>query len=209
MSDPIGPVETTAAAEPAVDTRSGRLLIVVRGLIDFAVTLGRALTGPPPSALYAAVLSRFGNLKPELIQARIRHALLLAEELEKRILQTARALDCYRPRPAACANAEESRDQKTPKTSKSRHAADAPFALRRKSIGALFAELCVELEIIAGDTLWLPIVAAVIKHRGSGHRLMRGMQARSRRTGYYVPRPPWPAPSLPPGLTAAFCTGPP
>jgi hypothetical protein len=211
VSDVVAPAEPTQTADPAMATRSGRLLIVVRGLIAFAVALRSALTiALPRSEPYRAVTQRFGSLNVASILQRIHHAICLAEALEQRILRTARSLDRKPQRPGACAKIWQQPAQTAPEPSKPERAAtEARHRVRQKSIGALIAEICAELEIINGDRLWLPVVAAVAMHRGPALKMIRDMLTRVRRTGYFITHPAWPAPDMPPDLAVAICARPP
>ena len=196
--------------QPAAPTRSGRLLTLVRKLIDFGKDLLATLQTPATTVL---VSRRFGNINVEMILARIRHALDLAEGLEQRVIKSARSLDRERPPPAAKPDqpAAPTPDQGDATPQQRLPTAEQILRrLRRKSIGAVLAEICRDFEIINGDKLWLPIVEAVCTHRGPTLRMLRNMLQRVRRTGYYVPDPPRsPPPSMTAGPTLAFGTGPP
>ena len=195
---------TTADASPPQPTRSGRLLSLVRKLIDFGKDLLTTLQTPTTAVL---VKYRFGNLNVEMILVRIRHALDLALGLEQRVIKSARSLDRERPPPAARP------EQPAAPTVRQQRLPTAEQILRRlrgRSIGAVLAEICRDFEIINGDKLWLPIVEAVYAHRGPTMRMLRDMLRRVRRTGYFIPDPPRPPPpSMPAGPALAFGTGPP
>ena len=192
--------------QPAAPTRSAQLLTLVRKLIDFGKDLLTTLQTP---ATAVHVILRFGNLNVDMILARIRHALDLAQGLEQRVIKSAASMDRERPPPA------EKPDQPavpapTPPQQRLPTAEEILRRMRRQSIGAVLAEICRDFEIINGDKLWLPIVWAVHAHRGPTLRMLRDMLKRVRRTGYYVADPPR---SPPPAITVsqilAFGTGPP
>lgn len=87
--------------QPAAPTRSGRLLILIRTLIDFGTGLGRAVQNLASPPAVASVPRRFGTQDDNAIVARIFHALRLVGEPEHRIIKSARSLNLPRPQPAA------------------------------------------------------------------------------------------------------------
>ena len=193
--------------QPAAPTRSARLLTLVRKLIDFGKDLLTTLQTPVTTVL---VSRRFGNIKVEMILARIRHALDLAVGLEERVIKSARSLDRVRPPPEAKPDRPAAPAAPAPPQPRLPTAEQILRRMRGKSIGAVLAEICRDFEIINGDKLWLPLIEAVCTNRGPTMRMLRNMQQRVRRTGYYVPDPPGsPPPTIFVGPSLAFGTGPP
>src|SRR5271166_5141624 len=84
-----------SAPEPAPDpkpSRAGRLLALVRGLIDYGTRLAAALRQHGDAAR-SAVAFPFGTTDIALILARIARGLLRAEALEARIIRDTPRLD--------------------------------------------------------------------------------------------------------------------
>ena len=205
--------------DPPAATRSGRLLTLVRSLIDFALGLGRTLHNQTSPEAVATVTRRFGISDVKVILARLLHGLRLAAELEERIMKDAARLD----RPPRVQPAARPRPDQPSDTSATQQAAAAirtrlPTAgqiasrLRRKPIGAVIAEICHDFGIVSGDKLWLEIVQAVISHGGAAMRLLRDVRDRARRTGFFI-LPATPVRPLVPaagdGPPLAIGTGPP
>ena len=175
--------------QPAAPSRSGRLLTLVRKLIDFGKDLLTTLQNP---ATAVHVIRRFGGLNVEMILARIRHALDLAQGLEQRVIKSAHSLDRMRPPPVARPDQPATPALPQPRLPT---AEQILRRMRRKSIGAVIAEIIRDFEIISEDKLWLQIVEAVCTNRGPTMRMFLDLRARVRRTGYCIPDPPPPSPS--------------
>src|SRR6516164_7300110 len=96
-------MSAATSAPPPTDkpTPSGRLLSLVRKLIDYGRQLGAALT--QRTADLASVTRDFGTKDIALILARIRCGLERANLLEARIIDEAAQLDAAPARPAAVA----------------------------------------------------------------------------------------------------------
>ena len=193
--------------QPAEVTRSGRLLLFIRVLIDFGTTLLNALNSPEARV---RVTRRYGNLNIDLIRNRILHGLHLANALTTRVTRSTRNFDRARAKPAESAKPQQPLGVTPDKRLPSAQAIAAQ--VRAKGIGALISQICEDFEIINGDRLWLESVGAIAAHRGPTLRFMRNMLRRIKRTGYYIANDPWPASAMPHGVTFIFCaheTGPP
>jgi hypothetical protein len=148
----------SAVAEAPVPTptpqpsRSGGLLALVRKLIDYrrelAATIRQRTAADP---IFAK--ARFGTADLALILARIARGLHLAGALEARVLRRAAHLDA-RPRPG------KPRSAATPPTAPRVAEADPRPAglptpeqiaaeIRRRPIGAVIADICRDLGIVA------------------------------------------------------------
>jgi hypothetical protein len=176
---------SAAAETPAPTTepsRSGRLLTLVRKLINFgrelvATVRERATTEP------RFAKGRFGTTDLALIFARIARGLLLAHALEARVLQCAAHLDAG-PRRGKARSAP-----RAPAAPRAAELADAGLAhlptpeqiaaeVRRRPIGAVIADICRDLGIRPGDhdrAFWDELSLAIIRHGGSLARLVKDL----------------------------------
>ena len=147
-----------AATSAPTPSRSGRLLALVRALIDYGRQVVATLRDKHPT-LSAGDIT--------LILARIARGLLLAEALEARITQGAPRLDAE-PRPRRAPAPSRPRPTTAlPHDPVCPAAAPAPDALvtlptaeqiaaeiRRRPIGAVIADICRDLGIMPGNKLW-------------------------------------------------------
>ncbi len=178
-------MSNAAPAQPDTQpTRSGRLLALVRKLIDYgkelAATVRQRVASDPVFAR-----ASFGTADLAVIFARIARGLRLALALEERVLRRAAALD-KEPRPRGARSAPEPR----PPASAPAKAAEPPLAdlptaeqiaaqVRRRPIGAVIADIYRDLGILPGHPLWHEARSAIIKFGGSLARLARDILDRS------------------------------
>jgi len=154
----------TPTTEPS---RSGRLLNLVRKLIDYgrelAATLRQRTTAEP---LFA--MGCFGTTDLALILARIVRGLLLADALEARVLQRAAHLDAGprrgRARSAPRAPAAPRASEADPRLACLPTAAEIAAEVRRRPIGAVIADICRDLGIVPRHPLWPDVHRAIIRH---------------------------------------------
>jgi hypothetical protein len=193
-----------SATEAAIDpkpSRSGRLLSLVRQLIDFGKQLAATLRSNPHP---------FGTGDIALILARITRGLLRAEALEARIIHTAARLDAEPARPRAPCH-------RSPST-RLAEAGSAPelclptpeqiaAEVRRRPIGAVIADICRDLGIGPDHPLWRELSDLIIYYGGNLANLVKDIlsRARQRRASLWPPSPPAPSPQSP----APAGTGPP
>lgn len=158
-------------------SRSGRLLALVRKLIDY----GRELAATVRQRVAAdAVFARtsFGTADLAVILARIARGLQLAQALEARVLSRAAALD-KGPKPRSA------RSEPTPRPSASppAEAAEARLAqlptaeqiaaeVRRRPITAVIADIYRDLGILPSHPLWRELQQAMFEFGGSLARLL-------------------------------------
>ena len=195
----------SAAAETPTPTtepsRSGRLLNLIRKLIDYgkdlAATLRQRTVAEP---LFA--MGCFGTTDLALILARIVRGLLLADALEARVLQRAAHLDAGprrgRARSSARAPAAPRASEADPRLAHLPTAAQIAAEVRRRPIGAVIADICRDLGIVPRHPLWPDVHRAIIRHGGSLARLVTDLIDRSLFPGG------WP----PTAVTAAALRGP-
>jgi hypothetical protein len=174
-ADPTSQPYPTAGASK--QSRVGRLLALVRKLIDY----GRDLAAKVQSRAPAAEIRHFDTSDIALILARINQGLHRAQVLEERLIRDAGHLDAPR------------RPQTTPATHKLRatHSAaecsqssDPPLALlptpeqiaaevRRRPIGAVLADICRDLGILPSHPLWRELSDAIMFNGGNLARLVK------------------------------------
>jgi hypothetical protein len=169
----------SAAETPApttVPSRSGRLLGLVRKLIDYARELAATIrqhTAAEPGFARA----RFGTTDLAAIFASIARGLLRANALEARVLRSAAHIDAER-RPGQARSAA-----RAPAAPRLAAEADPGLAglptpeqiaaeVRRRPIGAVIADICRDLGITASHPLWQEVHHAMLKHGGSFVGLM-------------------------------------
>ena len=212
---------TQPAPWPASTDRRGclaRLLGLVRKLIDhgkqLAAAVGqRSLTDDPVLAN-----CRFGTLDIALILSRITLALQRATALEARLLRSAARPD-PKPRPPCASSPRMPRAPREPPQEPAEadpRLASLPTAeqiaaeIRRRPVGAVIADICRDLGIMADHPLWRELRLAVILHGGSLTGLFRDRFKRARaalcEAAEELSAAPGPAPPL--ALEPA-CTGPP
>jgi hypothetical protein len=192
----------------AQPSRSGRLLALVRKLIDYgrelAATARHRVAADPAFARQC-----FGTAELTVIFARITRGLLLAQALEERVLRRAVWLNKgprpRKPRPAprpklpAFPPAEQ-RLARLPTVPQ------IAAEIRRRPIGAVIADICRDLGIAGSHPLWREVQHALIRHGGSLARLIRDILDRA----FPLPRPQSPAPEAAlPAYPTLSGTGPP
>jgi hypothetical protein len=212
---------TPPAPWPASTDRRGglaRLLGLVRKLInygkDLATTLqARGLTDRP-----AGASAHFGTRDIALILSRIAAALLRADALEAKLLRSAARPDPKPspPRaPSQCAPNAARRDAEPaeePDHCLARLPTTAQIAaeIRRRPIGAVIADICRDLGIMADHPLWRELHPAIILYGGGFGAFFKDMCQRAfaswRQPTSALAAPPAPSPPL--SLEPA-ATGPP
>ena len=202
----------SAAATPTDQpkpSRSGRLLSLVRKLIEYGRELAATLHQRGADDLRSVACS-FGTGDLALILLRIQRGLLRANALEARLVQCAPRLDAE-PKPRAVPT------QRKPGPARAAAPAenpDAPIELpteaeiaawvRRRPIGTVIADICRDLGIPGSHRLWRELHWAITYQGGDYVRLVSDIIAR---TGRRIASA-WPAAAPPPAPTAAG-TGPP
>jgi hypothetical protein len=202
---------SAAAQAPAPTTqpsRSGRLLGLVRKLIDYGRELAATVRERTAAEPIFAML-RFATTDLALIVARIAHGLHLANALEARVLQRAAHLDV---RPVFGGARSAAREPAAPRAAVPRAAepidpglACLPTAeqiaaeVRRRPIGAVIGDICRDFGITASHPLWRDVQRAMIEHGGSLAGLVKDILSQA---FSWIARPP-------PGLVPAALRGPP
>ncbi|HME27007.1 MAG TPA: hypothetical protein VKI44_37750 [Acetobacteraceae bacterium] len=193
MSDATtAPGPTTQPAPwPASTDRRGclaRLLGLVRKLIDhgrqLAAAVGqRSLPNDPAIARCC-----FGTKDIALILSRITLALQRATALEARLLRSAARPD-PKPQPSGASPPRPRRAPREPPQGLAEadpRLADLPTAeqiaaeIRRRPVGAVIADICRDLGIMADHPLWRELHTAIILHGGNLAGFLKDMFKRSR-----------------------------
>jgi hypothetical protein len=197
----------SAAAETTAPTsqpsRSGRLLALVRKLIDYGRELAatirqRTVTEP----IFAKV--HFGTTDLALIFARITRGLHLANVLEARVLRRADRLDAGRrpgrARSAAKAPAVPRVAEPDPRLASLPTPEQIAAEVRRRPIGAVIADICRDLGILPSHPLWRDVQRAMLEHGGSHARLAIDLIRRAFSRAAQPPAAVSPAALRPPGV---------
>jgi hypothetical protein len=212
---------TQPAPWPASTDRRGclaRLLGLVRKLIDhgkqLTVAIGqRSLANDP-----ALAGCRFGTGDIALILSRITLALQRATALEARLLRSAARPD-PKPRPSRASppraaraprEAPQEPAEADPRLARMPTTEQIAAEIRRRPVGAVIADICRDLGIMADHPLWRELRLAIMLHGGSLTGLFRDMfkRARAALREFTEELSAAPAPAPLPSLEPA-CTGPP
>jgi hypothetical protein len=212
-STPTSPGPTTAEAD--TPTRTGRLLSLLRKLIDYGKELAASLHHRTETTDLRPVMCAFGTRDIARILARITCGLLRAQALEDKVRHNAARLDIPpqpNPQPAA-----STRSPSAPRPPRDRQLGPdlAPLSLptpeqiaakvRCQSIGAVITDICRDLGICPNHPLWRELQALIEEYRGNYARLVIEILDRPSLTLFESP--PTAAPTNPP--TPACATGPP
>jgi hypothetical protein len=214
---PVPPPDTTETPDAATPT--GRLIGLVRKLIDYGKQLVITLRQPATAADIEDATLTFGTLDIRQIIASITRGLHRAAALEARLsrraareltAQTATASTSVRA-PRATRTAERSpKPEADPRLARMPTPAEIAAAVRRRPIGAVIADICFDLGIMPSSPLWREISLAIIIHNGNLAPLFSNIfkRIRTMATGTPAPLPAVrPPPSLRPTLVPG--TGPP
>jgi hypothetical protein len=208
---------STAATTPAPTTepsRAGRLLDLVRRLIEYGKELATTLRQSSVTTDLAAAMRPFGTRDIALILARITCGLHRADALEARLVRGAARLDAEpRPRsvPAAAKPASAPRRQAAPPAGSTLAHLPTPEQIaaevRRRPIGAVIADICRDLGIMPSHPLWREVQLVVIRQGGSLARLVSDLIDQA--LEFLIPTAAPPAAPLSPQPPSPACTGPP
>jgi hypothetical protein len=163
----------TPTTEP---TRSGRLLGLIRKLIDYgrelATTIRQRVAADP---IFAK--ARFGTTDLAVIFARITRGIILANALEARVLRSAAHLDAESaprraPSAARAPAAPRAAAEADPGLAHLPTAEQIAAEVRRRPIGAVIADICRDLGINGSHPLWREVHHAMLRHGGNFVALM-------------------------------------
>jgi hypothetical protein len=206
---PTSPGPTPAGTD--TPTRAGRLLGLLRKLIDYGKELAASLHQRSEATDLRPVIRAFGTRDI----ARITCGLLRAQALEDKVLHNAARLHADpRPKPQPAAS---TRCPGAPRPPRDRQLGPdlAPLSLptpeqiaakvRCQSIGAVIADICRDLGIMPNHPLWRELQALIEEYRGNYASLV--LEILNRPSITLFERGPTAPPTTP--LTPACATGPP
>ncbi len=210
---------STAATTPDLPqpSRSGRLLTLVRKLIDYGKQLADSLRQRAVPNDTTTLFRNFGTSDLALILARIAQGLTRARFLEEKITRIAASLDAEpqpkpTPRPrtprASPCEAEAPSPARTTDTDLRLPTVEEIAAkVRRQPIGAVLADICRDLGIVRGHPLWDELHFAIAIYGGNPRRLFMEWLNRAYPIAHILARlrakpdaPPAPASTGPPVL---------
>jgi hypothetical protein len=170
--DPHQDQRTTGADAPS---RTGRLLGLVRALIDYGRQLAGTLQQCTSATDLADVTRHFGTIDIGQIIARITRGLLRAAALETRLTsRLARqpaapaAPSAPSPRqPRTARPVDQSASAADPRLARLPTPADIAAEVRRRPVGAVIADICRDLGIVPSNPLWRELSLAIIENGGN------------------------------------------
>jgi hypothetical protein len=204
-------------------SRSGRLLSLVRRLIDYGRQLAATLRQSAVPNDTADLVCKFGTDYLPLILARIAQGLHRAGLLEEKIARTAARLDAKpEPKPAPSPRASRAlpceAQPPSPRRAQPQQPTDAASLLanlptpdqiaamvRRQPIGAVLADICRDLGLYPSHPLWRELQLAINQFGGNWLRMAMERLDRAFPIAHIVARlkakpaaPPEPASTGPP-----------
>jgi hypothetical protein len=176
------------AAQPAdlpPPSRSGRLLSLVRRLVDYGKQLAATFRDRPAPNDPRHLVRLYGTSDITLILARIAQGLLRARYLEEKIASIAARLDAEPPpTPIRSSRAPRAAQPRAPKRQSKPRPADTASLLaklptpdqiaakvRRQKIGAVLADICRDLGIPPSHELWDELYRVIKEYGGNSSRL--------------------------------------
>jgi hypothetical protein len=212
------PHQDRPAAGADAPSRTGRLLGLVRALIDYGRQVAGTLQQRTSATNLADVTRNFGTIDIGEILARITRGLLRAAALETRLSSR---LAREQAAPAAPSAPSPRQPRAARPVDRSASAADPGLAhlptpgdiaaeVRRRPIGAVIADICRDLGIVPSNPLWRELPLAIIANGGNLATLVKDIAKRVFTCPINPPaavHPAGPAPHLPFAGTPG--TGPP
>ena len=199
------PPQDRPAPGAAAPSRFGRLLGLVRKLIDY----GKERAGivlQPAAAADICLCVNFGSRNVALMFARITRGLMLLAALEARLIglvgraerqrqaadaaaAAGREQSAGKPRAAQTAGARAARRLADPESLLVRMPTAEEIAafVRRRPIGAVIADICSDLGIVTPNKLWQELEDAVAANGGGYSRLTRDLFDRCSLTKLFPP----------------------
>jgi len=178
------PATQDRSTEPAKrDPERGRLLGLVRKLLDYGRGIVAALQGHDGPLPPASIARTFSTLNVALIIARITRGLMIAEALERRLLRPAprlgeRAEPVERPEGRQPAKPRAKPAPRPPIPDPDAEllgalpsAKDIAARIRNRPAGAVIVEICRDLGIACDHPLW-PEIRDAIRHHGGNLAVM-------------------------------------
>ncbi|MGA8196034.1 MAG: hypothetical protein WB902_21990, partial [Acetobacteraceae bacterium] len=169
------PHQDRPAAGADAPSRTGRLLGLVRALIDYGRQLAATLQQRTAATNLADVARNFGTIDIGEILARIARGLLRAAALETKLSSrltrqqaVPAAPSAPSPRqPRAARPVDRSARAADPGPTRLPTPEDIAAEVRRRPIGAVIADICRDLGIMPSNPLWRELPLAIIGNGGN------------------------------------------
>jgi hypothetical protein len=176
LPDRPDPRQDRRATGGDAPTRTGRLLGLVRTLIDYGRQLAGTLQQRTSGTNITDITRNFGTIDIGEILARIARGLLRAAALETRLSSR------LARQPAASAAAPSAPSRRQPRAARpvDRSASpadtgptrlptpeDITAEVRRRPVGAVIADICRDLGIVPSNPLWRELSLAIIENGGN------------------------------------------
>ena len=189
------PHQDRPAAGADAPSRTGRLLTLVRTLIDYGRHLAATLQQHTSATDLAEVTRHFGTIDIGEILARITRGLLRAAALEARLISrpvrepaTLATLTAPSPRqPRAAQPEDEGAPAGELRIARLRTPGDIAAEIRGRRVGTVLADICRDLGIVASNPLWRELSRAIISNGGNLVTLFKDI---ADRLGLSLIRPP-------------------
>jgi hypothetical protein len=167
-------------------SRTGRLLGLVRALIDYGRQLAGTLQQRTSATNLADITRNFGTIDIGEILARITRGLLRAAALETRLdsrlvreQSASPAPSAPAPRqPRAARPVDRSATTTDPGPTRLPTPEDIAAQVRRRPIGAVIADICRDLGIMPSNPLWRELPLAIIANGGNLATLVKDILKR-------------------------------
>jgi hypothetical protein len=190
MANPVAPADDTNHPDPPPDrpavsapNRTGQLIDLVRKLIEYGANLAIAFRQRAANNEIAPRFNqRFGTKDIALILARITRGLLLASMLEARLIGRIGRKERVQPEAGTTTTTASAAAPRKPRTGPRKpprvwepdpRLAGMPTEeeiaaeVRRRPVGAVLADICLDLGIVPADPLWRELQQAIISNGGS------------------------------------------
>ena len=165
---------------------TGRLLGLVRALIDYGKRLANTLEQRTSAAGLADITRYFGTLDIAQILARITRGLQRAAALEARLVSRP---VCQPAPPAALGTRSLDQPSAANPVDRSASTADTRLAhlptsgdiaaeVRRRPVGAVIVDICRDLGIVPSNPLWRELSRAIIENGGNLATLFKDINKR-------------------------------
>jgi hypothetical protein len=207
------PPPDPAADRAPTQSRAGRVLSLLRKLIDYGQELAHTVQQRTAAGTLFTIALHFGTRDVALILARITRGLRLANALEARLVSRPVRLDAV-PAPVRTppdrAKRTARRAAKRPGLPDVPTAEEIAAALRHRPAAAVIADICRDLGIVPAHPLWSEVMTVLSEHGGNFVKFFKDVMDR---VCMWLTDPPavnadgWPAPRSQPA--AACGTGPP
>ena len=179
-NDPDPSPDSATGPAPA-QSRTGRVLSLLRKLIDYGLELACSMQQAPAVATLLTVARHFGTRDIALILARITRGLQLAGELEARLMRRPLpevvAQDFFRM-PVDRAPRTRRPAAPRPELPDMPTAEEIAAALRDRPVGDVIADICHDLGIVPAHPLWGEIMMVVTEFGDKFMRLINDVMDR-------------------------------